>query len=205
MKSYGQFCALARALDHIGDRWTLLFVRALLIAPAGYTALGRALPGIPTTLLADRLRQLEADGLVCRTVAPAGGRGVRYELTDLGRGLEPAVLALVRWGAAWMATGPQGDRFDARWIGLALRALLAGPTPTTPRAELEVHVGDEVLTVAVGRRGREVRPGRARAPAATVTGDSPQLLAVASGRLPLVEAAELTVAGDAAVAARLLA
>jgi DNA-binding HxlR family transcriptional regulator len=205
VKTYGQFCALARALDRVGDRWTLLLVREVLIAPAGYAALARALPGIPSNLLAERLRQLEADGIVRRVVPPAGGRGVRYELTELGRGLEPALVALIRWGSEWMRSGPSGDHFDARWIVLALRALLTDPSVTAPGGELEVRVGDEVLTVVTGPNGREVRSGAANSPVATVSGDGTQLLAVVSGMVTLEEAPDLDVNGDGATAARLLA
>ncbi|HEX2192742.1 MAG TPA: helix-turn-helix domain-containing protein [Acidimicrobiales bacterium] len=205
MKRYGQFCALARALDKVGERWTLLIVRELLLASAGYASLARALPGVPTNLLADRLRQLEADGIVRRVVPPSGARGVRYELTELGRGLEPALLALIRWGAEWMGTGAEGDHFDPRWLVLALRALLADPHHTAPRAELELRFGDQVLAVSVGPEGREVRVGRATAPVATVSGEGAGLLAVASGMASLQEAGGVRVTGDRVAASRLLA
>lgn len=203
-KTYGQFCALARALDRVGDRWTLLMVRELLIAPAAYTSLARALPGIPTNLLAERLRQLEADGIVRRAVAPAGGRGVRYELTELGRGLEAPLLALIRWGVEWMRTGPEDDHFDPRWLALALEALLADPSQTGRRAELELRLDDEVLTVEIGPKGRAVRPGPASSPVATITGPGTLLLAVASGMFALDDTRELQVDGDRRAAARLL-
>ena len=72
MHSYGQFCGLAKGLDVIGDRWTLLIVRELLIrGPCRYTDLCTGLPGIPTNLLADRLRDMEREGLVRREMTPA--------------------------------------------------------------------------------------------------------------------------------------
>ncbi|MFN2503005.1 MAG: winged helix-turn-helix transcriptional regulator [Acidimicrobiales bacterium] len=205
MKTYGQFCALARALDRIGDRWTLLVVRELLIAPAGYAGLARALPGIPTNLLADRLRQLEANGIVRRVVAPPGGRGVRYELTDLGRGLEPALLALIRWGAEWMRTGPQEERFDPRWLVLGLRALLGAASWGGPSGEVELHLDGEVLSVVVGPHGRAVRSGPASSPVAKIRGDATELLGVAAGMLTLDDADDLEVVGDRGTAASVLA
>lgn len=204
MKTYGQFCALARALDRVGDRWTMLVVRELLISPARYVSLARALPGIPTNLLAARLRQLENDGIVRRVVAPVGARGVVYELTELGRGLEPALLALIRWGAEWMRTGPQGEHFDPRWVVLALRALLADPGRTAPPGELELRFDDQVLVVAVGPNGREVRIGAATSPVATIRGDGSKILAVASGVVRLDEADDLEVVGDRAAVSNLL-
>ncbi|HLF40528.1 MAG TPA: helix-turn-helix domain-containing protein, partial [Acidimicrobiia bacterium] len=163
-KTYGQFCGLARALDHIGDRWTLLVVRELLVAPARYGDLLGALEGVPTNLLADRLRQLEADGLVVREHDPGDRRRTTYRLTPLGLGLEPALLALIRWGAHWMRTGPEGDRLDPGWLLLALRALL-GERTAGREGTVEVRVGDGRLRVT-GERGARIRVERGSAPRA---------------------------------------
>jgi len=121
MRSYGQFCALARALDLVGDRWTLLVVRELLVADASYGELQHGLPGIATNLLADRLRQLEAHGLVWRE---ATGKATRYGLTPRGKGLAEVVHALIRWGAPEMSRGPDGDISRAEWLVVALSALV---------------------------------------------------------------------------------
>ena len=91
MRSYDQYCALAKALDVVGDRWTLLVVRELLVRPCRYSELQDGLTGIATNLLAERLRQLESAGVIGRN-----GDG-RYELTDRGRRLGAAVHELVRW------------------------------------------------------------------------------------------------------------
>ncbi|MDH4353359.1 MAG: helix-turn-helix transcriptional regulator, partial [Actinomycetota bacterium] len=93
-KTYGQFCGLARALDHVGDRWTLLIVRELLLGPRTFAALQASLDGISPNLLVDRLRSLASDGIVRRNGAPARSKAVEYRLTDDGAALEPAVLAL---------------------------------------------------------------------------------------------------------------
>lgn len=124
VKSYGQYCALARALDHIGDRWTLLIVRELLIGPQRYSDIRAAVPAIATNLLAQRLRDLEADGIVAkRRLAPPAASTV-YELTDMGRQLEPAVLALIRWGGHWMREQEPDQAFKPEWLALALKALI---------------------------------------------------------------------------------
>lgn len=203
-KSYGQFCALARALDHIGDRWTLLVVRELLIGPKTYRDLHRSLPGISPNLLVERLRNLTADGIVVRGDGPARSKAVVYRLTDAGVELQPAVSELIRWGARWMASGPQGDHVEAEWAMLALRALLEGAVGRRVRRGV-VHVdADGVwLTVRVGSRGRTVLQGRIGGADAAVSASVPDLLAVASGfadgRL-----AGLTVDGDADIAAAAL-
>src|SRR3989337_2325555 len=111
-KTYGQYCGLAKALDHIGDRWTLLVIRELLLGPRRYSVIREALPGIATNLLADRLRDLERDGLVSRTDGT-------YELTEVGRGLEPAIYDLVQWGGLWMHSRPRSDTFRPEWLVIA--------------------------------------------------------------------------------------
>src|SRR5437762_7857993 len=108
-RSYGQFEGLARALDVVGERWTLLLIRELLLGPRRYTDLLDGLPGIGTNLLARRLRQLEAAGVVRKSRTPPPSPSAVYELTDRGRELEPALLVLARWGMEWMDLPTGGD------------------------------------------------------------------------------------------------
>src|ERR1700722_12004671 len=109
MRSYGQFCSVAKALDVIGDRWTLLIIRELLLRGAcRYTDLKNGLPGIATNLLADRIRELEAAGLVAGEEAPPPIATPLVRLTDAGAELEPLVRALSSWGIRFMAE-PIGD------------------------------------------------------------------------------------------------
>ena len=124
MKSYGQYCALARALDRIGDRWTLLIIRELLIGPRRYSDIRAAVPAIATNLLARRLQELEAEGIVSRRRLDPPAAATVYELTDIGRGLEPAVLALIRWGGRWMGEKEPDQAFRPEWLALALKALI---------------------------------------------------------------------------------
>jgi DNA-binding HxlR family transcriptional regulator len=125
-RSYGQLCGLAKALDVVGERWTLLVVRNLLLGPLRYSDLLRGLPGITTNLLAKRLREMEAHGLVERVRAARGDTGAAYRLTDLGQGLEPAIHALGRWGFQRMAAPAPGDRRDLEWLLVALRRRYRG-------------------------------------------------------------------------------
>ena len=206
VKRYGQFCGLARALEHVGDRWTLLMIRELLLGPSSYGDLLTALDGIPTNLLADRLRQLEADGLVARETDPEDRRRAIYRLTTLGQGLEPALLALIKWGAHWMRTGQGDDRFDPRWSVLAIRALLQDRR-TTHSGTVELRIGGDAVTVATTSEGSiGVQDGGAAAAGATVEGDPGLMLALVSGELTPKESARrgLRVRGDSTLARALL-
>src|SRR6187399_564519 len=101
-RNYRQFCGLARALDRLGERWTLLIVRNLLLGPRRYSDLLAELPGLTTNLLAERLKGMEASGLVVRRALGGAGRSAVYELTPLGAALEPAIMELGRWGGRFM-------------------------------------------------------------------------------------------------------
>lgn len=116
---YGRFCPLARALDIVGERWTLVIVQELLKRSSRYSELVRRLPGISTTVLADRLRTLEGAGVVERRAGPPG-EGVVYELTEKGLALGDALAALRRWGVRYLADpvadGADGHCFDLRYV-----------------------------------------------------------------------------------------
>lgn len=116
-RSYRQNCALARTVDIIGERWTLLLVRDLLVGPRRFRDLVRSLKGIGTNLLTSRLKELEAAGLIERR----GEQG--YALTHSGTALEPAVLALVRWGLIYGPKNQPEDYHEDEWDLVALKAL----------------------------------------------------------------------------------
>jgi DNA-binding HxlR family transcriptional regulator len=189
VKSYAQYCGLARALDLVGDRWTLLVVRELLVGPARYAELRDGLPGIATNLLAQRLRSLEAGGLVVRrTLAPPAASTV-YELTEAGRRLEPAVLALTRWGGAQLVDGPRrGDTFRPQWLVLALRSLLPARAPRTPRTAVAFVVPGARVVVRGGDGTLSVTLDDATDVDASVSGDPAAILGVVSGELELRDA-----------------
>lgn len=200
-KSYGQFCGLARALDHVGDRWALLVVRELLLHDRTFRDLQTALDGISPSLLTQRLNELAADGLVERNDAPRRSKGVEYRLTDAGRGLEPVILELIRWGSRWMFDGPGEDHVDQRWAPLALRALLEGEP--SPRGRIHLDVDGVAVTVTGSPRGRHVTPGHDGRADATVAAPLPPVLAVAAGAVPL-RSSGARIAGDAQIARHLL-
>lgn len=201
-KSYGQYCGLARALDRVGDRWTLLVVRELLGGPRTFRQLEGALAGVSPSLLTARLAWLVDDGLAVRADAPARSKAVTYSLTPAGRALEPVVLALIRFGSRWMDGGPGGDRYEPSWAPLALRALLGG-TPGPSGTRVHVDVSGTWVTIATDGGGRTVVAGRDGAADATVTVTLPVALAVASGRMRLRDADALVTGSRRAAAAML--
>jgi DNA-binding HxlR family transcriptional regulator len=126
VRRYRQFCPLARSLDLLGDRWSLLVVRELALRPCRYTDLRDGLPGIATNLLAERLRELQEAGIVRAEHAPPPVATTLYSLTDWGAQLRPILVALGRWGLPLMAAGRGGDAFRSRWVVLGVGALFQG-------------------------------------------------------------------------------
>ena len=123
MKRYGQACTIARALDVVGERWSLLLVRELILGPRRYRDLAAGLPGIPSNVLAARLKDLQAAGVITRRTLPAPTDVTVYELTEAGRALQPALKELLDWGLRY---GPEPSRDDAGQPGWALLASAAG-------------------------------------------------------------------------------
>ena len=120
-RAYGQYCGLARALEMVGERWAILILRDLMVGPRRYTDLRHGLPRIPTNILAARLRELEDSGLVARRILPRPSGAVVYELTDYGRGLEPARLVRPRSRLGRRSAGEgAGDRGRSRACSNAL-------------------------------------------------------------------------------------
>lgn len=182
-KCYGQGCSLALALDVVGERWTLLIVRELLLGPKRYSDLAARLAGIPTNLLGDRLKQLDAAGLVARRRTPPPTPAVLYELTAGGRSLTPVVLALMEFGTDLPAQ--EGLRACGAWV--ALRLLRAEPPdrgPAAPDRVLALEL-DVPVTVRVSGRHVDVADGTAERPDATVTTDPFTFHALVTGGLDL--------------------
>src|SRR4051812_36612687 len=120
-RAYHQDCGVAEALDIVGERWTLLIVRDLILGPLRYGDLLRGLPGMTTNLLAKRLRELETAGLIERLRRSAGDQSFAYQLTAVGRTLEPAVHALGSWGFRNFGSPSAKARHNVDWLMVALR------------------------------------------------------------------------------------
>jgi DNA-binding HxlR family transcriptional regulator len=122
-REYGQSCSLACALDSVGERWSLLIVRELMLGPLRFSELARAVGGAPTDVLTKRLRKLERDGIVIRRELGSPNSGAAYELTELGRGLERPLLELSRWGLRLQRAEDLGD-LEPGALANALRVIL---------------------------------------------------------------------------------
>jgi DNA-binding HxlR family transcriptional regulator len=197
-RSYGQYCGLARALDVVGDRWTLLIVRQLLLGPARYGRLLDGLPGVATNLLADRLRSLEQAGVVERRASERDDAAA-YALTAWGEELREPVEALIRWSTPLMVRGPEGDTFRDQWLVLALRALFAGRTGGGS-ATVAVELDEERIGLRVSPDGVEVERWPDLQPCDAVVRAEPALiLGLAVGALTLDQvAAAGAIEGDEA-------
>jgi DNA-binding HxlR family transcriptional regulator len=204
MKSFNQACPVARALDVVGDRWSLLVLRELLIqGPCRYTDLARGLPGIATSVLADRLRSLEETGLIHREAAPPPVATTLFHLTEEGRAVEPILVALGRWGVEHLdAPGPDAE-VQFHWFPFAasmyLRAHAAEGLPVV--IQLETPAGSGVVEVSVD--GVRTRVGTATAPDLKISGTPESVIEFLSGKASLAESRShgVTLDGDIGILA----
>ena len=148
-RSYGQHCALAKSLDVVGDRWTLLVVRELLDGPQRYGDLLAALTPIATDMLASRLRDLESHGLLRKRALSKPATGSVYELTEDGRALEEVVDAFARWGRHLITTREPDDTVRPEWLARAVRAYLR-PDRTGPDVVVRMDIPQGATTLRIG-------------------------------------------------------
>lgn len=192
-RSYGQFCGLARALDTIGDRWSLLIVRELLLGPMRYSELVASLGGIATNLLAGRLRSLESSGVIERRL---GETGAVYALTPWGTQLREAIEGLVRWSTPLMVSGRDGDSFQPGWLAVALPALLSGRTAKPP-AELGIEVPGFFMTLRIDEDGPHVTVQPDRHLDTILNAEPEVVLGLAAGAITIDQALSVaSVQGD---------
>jgi DNA-binding HxlR family transcriptional regulator len=202
-RSYDQYCSAARALDAVGDRWTLLIVRELLGGPRRYTDLHADLPGVSTDVLASRLKDMERDGLTTRRRLPPPGAAYVYELTARGHELLPVLHALGEWGAHALGERRPTDAVRAHWFALPLlRGLDAAGAG---EGLVEVHLDEGRFHVWLGAGdgplyGDGVAP---REPDARLTLDTATCEALNRGTSTLLDALRgggVDVAGDGTLA-----
>ena len=198
-RSYDQYCSAARALDAVGDRWTLLIVRELLAGPRRYTDLHADLPGVSTDVLASRLKDMERDGLTTRRRLPPPGAAYVYELTPRGRELLPVLQALSVWGQEELGERRPTDALRAHWFALPLLRALEGEG----LVEVGLEEGDFHLFVGA-EEGPVYGDGRAPGePDARLVLDAGTCAAIARGELSLPDAVRdgrVTVTGDGTLA-----
>jgi len=205
MRSYDEYCAAARALDVVGDRWTLLIVRELALqGPCRYTDLRNGLPGIATNLLAQRLRELERAGVVAREEAPPPIATTLFRLTARGEELRPVLAELVRWGMPLMTEPRPADAVRSRWLAWALEFMLTDRDPARPPTVIELRTGDEQIAVEAGGGAVHVRLARAEHPDVTLSGPPMPIMGVVLGLLDVAAAGShgVTIDGDPRALAR---
>jgi DNA-binding HxlR family transcriptional regulator len=201
-RSYDQFCPLARSLDVIGERWTLLIVRELMAGPRRYTDLHADLPGASTDILAARLKDMEHDGLLTRRRLPPPGAAAVYELTPRARGLLPAITALAEWGAAGLEEQRPTDARRAHWSAIPLMHLLAG-LDVPQKGTIDVRLDEGTFHIVLDDTAPSYAHGPADQADADLTMDSATCLALVQGTTTLPEAvrtSQATITGDSPLA-----
>lgn len=183
-------CAVARALDVVGDRWNLLIVRELLIhRGARFTDLLRGLPGIAPNLLAGRLQDLTAGGVVRRETAPGQSAAREYRLTERGRQLDGVIRELLKWGAPTVSQAPNTATFQMHWLSIPAKYLLKDNEPTAPA--IAVRFGDSADGFDARANAGMVDIGRCEPdvePSATITGPGHALVGLIQTTIPLQHA-----------------
>ena len=165
-----------------------MIVRELLPGPKRFKDLLEGLPGIGTNLLTARLKDLEGYGVVCRTTLPPPAASRVYELTDLGRSLEPVVMSLARWGLEFLGASREEEDRQPAWAMVAVKSVLKAEATAETSESYEFRVDDEVFHVRIEDGETEVRQGSAADPALVVRSNTQTLLAVAAGRAEPAEA-----------------
>ena len=190
MRSYGQYCSVSRALDVVGDRWTLLIVRELLLQGAcRYTDLREGLPGIATNLLADRLRDLEAAGLITREEARPPIATTLFRLTPRGEALRPVIDELGRWGLPLMVGGRKGDAFRGHWLSVPAHLFLTDRHPNRPSVTIEIRTGeDEPMYIETADGSIRTHRGAAEHPDLVLTGPPETIGRLLTGYIGLAKA-----------------
>lgn len=158
---YAQFCALARAAEIIGERWTLLIIRELLLGPMRFGDLAARLNDVSPALLAGRLNALVENGVIRRAMLPAPFNAQVYELTEIGHAIRPAIRELIRWGGRFLFPMRPGEVFEADWVLLALDAIAErAPTPAC-RITLRVPHPDGAAAFIIegGPQGTRIAKG----------------------------------------------
>jgi DNA-binding HxlR family transcriptional regulator len=208
MRSYNQFCAVAKSLDVVGERWTLLIVRELLLrGPSRYTDLRNGLPGIATNLLGDRLQDLEKAGVVAREDAPPPVATTLFSLTDRGRELASVVYELGRWGLPLMGTQGPDDVFESHWLTMPVKLFLEDHDPKADPVVIELETADDQSSfLKVGGDEIEVLYRYDSDVDATVSGEPQMVLRLLSGKISVSQARRqgLRIKGSAAALTRVL-
>jgi DNA-binding HxlR family transcriptional regulator len=183
MRKFDQYCPVAHALSLVGERWSLLIVRELLHGPKRYTDLTRGLPGIGTNILAARLRELEACGVVQKRTLPPPAASTVYELTEYGAGLREALYALARWGARTIGPPGPDDELYPEWGINALPALFHAEAARGLTETYVLVVDGDAFTARVLNGALDASMGAAEHADVVVEVDMETFFGLASGEL----------------------
>jgi DNA-binding HxlR family transcriptional regulator len=208
MRTYGDGCPIARALDLVGERWALLVVRELLLGPKRYTDLRRGLPNASPNVLSQRLGELERGGVLRRRKLPPPAGSRVYELTEWGRELEEIVISLGRWGARSPTPPDDAPIVSADSIILALRARFDPGAAHGLRAGYELRLGEDRFGIEVADDEITAARGDAHRADATIDTDPDTLNAVLWRGRSLADAQRsgaMTIEGDEAAVERFVA
>lgn len=206
MRSYSQICGVAKGLDVIGDRWTLLIVRELLIRGAArYTDLRNGLPGIAPNLLVARLRELEQAGIVYAEDAPPPVATTLYRLTALGEGLESVIKAIGAWARPMLEEVDERDTFQSHWAVLPFRFYLEDTQPDGPPVQIQLETDDEPIVVRADGGSVNAMVGRIQHPDLVLSGPAQPTARLMMGRIDVSEATKqgVTCRGDLGLLKRL--
>jgi DNA-binding HxlR family transcriptional regulator len=198
VKSYGQRCSLARALDVVGERWSMLILRELTLGARRYRDLLDGLPGVPTNLLATRLKDLQAFGVITKRTLPAPAGVTVYELTEAGHALRPALTELREWGSRFGPVPAETDEVRPSW---ALMSASTRPIALPDGRTCELRIGAESFQLTAAESALSVHAGPAPAPDAVITMPPATLYALMMGRSPT---STITVTGDFRAAQQVL-
>lgn len=205
-RSYDDGCAVAHALDLIGERWALLVVRELMLGPKRFTDLRIGMPGISPNVLTQRLEDLEQASIVVRRKLPPPASVWVYELTEWGRELEPVIKSIGRW-AARSPTMPQGLPMSVNSLILSFRTMFDPKAAHGLKTEIELRLGESRYHVTIAAGHMELTAGRTDEPDAVIESDPDALAAVVYGGRKLAEAlqaGDMRVEGDKALVKRFI-
>lgn len=187
-RSYNQYCSLAYALDVVGERWTLLIVRELMLGPRRFADLITNLPGIGRNLLTARLRHLEEHGLVRRSTLPPPAASRVYELTPEGSALGPAMLELSKWGVQRLARPRRSDTFRPAWAMFALSYTADPESAAGLQETYEFRIDEDTFHLVVDDGRVEPHSGAAVNPDAVFEMSERTILELMSGSLMATDA-----------------
>lgn len=200
-RTYGQFCGVSRALEVVGERWTLLIIRDLLVSPKHVVDLQVGLPRIPADILVSRLRELERAGVVRRSATRLPDESVRYELTDFGLELDEIVMSIGRWGARMLGDPRPEEIVTIDSLTMAMRATFQRHIAKGLRLSYELTLGEIVLNMCIDDGRLTVTPGTLP-DADLCLNPGLQLKSLLTGKVTAGEAIEsgsVTIQGDPAL------